>query len=399
MAIIDLFRGIAVIIDDEVEDEKSDISQIITQIQQLNIPFLPFSIIPDDEIVNNIINIPFLLLDWDLFSSSSSEDEKKAGIVIPNYLKENGVQNNIDFIKKIKEKCFCPIFIFSKLNIEDIKSKLEDNNLYSDAKPNIVLIKSKDEIIKGSGLLKEIEDWTASNSSIYVMKEWDSLYQKSKNKLFSEFLNYSQNWPQILWNNFGSDGVDKSTSLIEFITQNLLTRMNLHDFDEKIILCESKKEQNIAELKSVLEGQIFLKKESLNPEHIATGDLFYWGSTYYLNIRASCDLIYSRKDGSSIDEVELYLIRGKKLPEEKYKAFFSHDYGHFKKLDCQAIVLSVDKGKVIDFRFNKLEIHKWGAIKEKRIGRILPPYIIKIQQKYASYFHRQGLPRIPSEAI
>ena len=42
---------------------------------------------------------------------------------------------------------------------------------------------------------------------------------------------------------------------------------------------------------------------------------------------------------------------------------------------------------------------QWNNIKDNRIGRLLPPYITRVQQKYAHYLQRQGLPRIPKQAI
>ena len=56
-------------------------------------------------------------------------------------------------------------------------------------------------------------------------------------------------------------------------------------------------------------------------------------------------------------------------------------------------------GKILSFSLRKLSIKKWNEIKDNRQGRLLPPYITKIQQKYSAYIQRQGLPSIPKEAI
>ena len=56
-------------------------------------------------------------------------------------------------------------------------------------------------------------------------------------------------------------------------------------------------------------------------------------------------------------------------------------------------------GKIFCFSLRDIKTEKWKDIKDNRIGRLLPPYITKVQQKYAAYLQRQGLPRIPEEAI
>ncbi len=44
-----------------------------------------------------------------------------------------------------------------------------------------------------------------------------------------------------------------------------------------------------------------------------------------------------------------------------------------------------------------LVIKKFKELKDKRIGRILPPYITRIQQKCSQYIVREGTMPIPKE--
>ena len=44
-----------------------------------------------------------------------------------------------------------------------------------------------------------------------------------------------------------------------------------------------------------------------------------------------------------------------------------------------------------------LVIRKFREIKDKRIGRVLPPYITRIQQKCSQYIVREGTMPIPRE--
>lgn len=393
-----LFNGVAVVIDDEVKDPNANIGNILSQIEKQNIPLLTYEEIPQEEIVNHFKNLSFLLLDWQLLKKEVSKKIVE-GVTIPEGIQAHEVTENIDFIKKLKKVCFCPIFIFTDTDVERIKTKLENEGLYKRDRPNHIFVKSKMGLKGKTKLFNEVERWLTQNPSVYVLKEWEREYQKSKNKMFAEFQELSPVWPKIMWANFGDDGVNKSLNLGELISRNLHTRMTPFEFSEKI-LNERGSEIESDELRRVMEGERFLKQGNLHDDNISSGDVFKLQGKYYLNIRAACDLIPDRSEpNSSIDNIELYLLKGDELPENKVKSLFNKKYGHFSEIDSQSIIFPLYGGKAIDFRFKKLGKKFWKELKDKRIGRLLPPYINKIQQKYALYFQRQGLPRIPDAAI
>src|SRR3546814_19275093 len=47
------------------------------------------------------------------------------------------------------------------------------------------------------------------------------------------------------------------------------------------------------------------------------------------------------------------------------------------------------------FDFKKLQIGTWEDWKTHRQGRLLPPFSTRLQQNYAAYLQRTGLPTIP----
>ena len=98
----------------------------------------------------------------------------------------------------------------------------------------------------------------------------------------------------------------------------------------------------------------------------------------------------------------MYLISGAVVDENLInsndKDAIIFDSGEFhEKINCS--YASFVQGNILCFTFRELKIKKWKDIKDYRIGRLLPPYITKIQQKYASYLQRLGLPSIPEKAI
>jgi len=47
------------------------------------------------------------------------------------------------------------------------------------------------------------------------------------------------------------------------------------------------------------------------------------------------------------------------------------------------------------FQFKNLIVGEWKEWKDRRIGRLLPPYLTRLQQRYSAYLQRPGLTKIP----
>ncbi|RYE26611.1 MAG: hypothetical protein EOP48_35065 [Sphingobacteriales bacterium] len=117
-----------------------------------NIPVLKLDSIPsNDELIGNLQNISFVLLDW-RFENSVRLD----GVRLPAHLEAFQAQENLDFIKKLLAVCFCPIFIFTNDNVDDIKALLTEAGLYFENKPNNIFLKSKGDLQRGNKLFLEV---------------------------------------------------------------------------------------------------------------------------------------------------------------------------------------------------------------------------------------------------
>lgn len=131
-------------------------------------------------------------------------------------------------------------------------------------------------------------------------------------------------------------------------------------------------------------------------DDIRCGDLFKLPKgKYLLNIRADCDCV--PRDGLRRDDVELYCIKGEKMRQSEVA--HAYEGGHFRERRDQSIVFAATGGKSIRFRFKNLRVKAFGTLKEQRIGRVLHPYLTRIQQRYALYLQRQGLPSVPAGAV
>lgn len=193
-------------------------------------------------------------------------------------------------------------------------------------------------------------------------------------------------------------------------------------------------------MRRVIEGERYLVYDT-QPVQAYTGDLFKDDNNkYYLNIRAQCDL--SRMNECDTYNPLLYCIEGKKLRNkdivtedirmtteetlifDERKSFsldemreickdetkvrdFNRNFakhrnsiffrkGTFLERNDKVIVGCVAGEQVLQFNLN-ISIEEFSTLKDKRIGRILPPYITRIQQKCAQNMVREGVMPVPKQ--
>ena len=218
----ELLKGVAVIIDDEVGESSSGISRLIMDIEKRKIPCLKYSELPDNSVIDNFSDAPFIILDWKFGSGD--------GVTVSQYQ----LEDNIDFIRHVRKNCFVPIFIFTNQNLDNLKDDLRSHDAADFVGDSMIFLKNKSELIGGK-LFDEIEEWLKSTPSAYVIKKWALEYKKAKISMFNDLYSKSKNWPSVFWNGYGSDGTNPSVELNEMLMQNLQGRFSNIEFDEGII--------------------------------------------------------------------------------------------------------------------------------------------------------------------
>lgn len=431
-----LFQGIAVIFDDEISNPTSTISTIKEIIQSKNIPVAVYKEMPRQEIIPALSNASFVILDWDYTNSELSVDGDER-LSIPAELKAEQDQNLIQFIRELLRLVFIPVFIFTSKSVDSIKTTLRDAGLWNDNKENRIFIKQKNDISSENLLFGAIEGWLKAMPSVYVLKEWEKNISRSKNAMFLDLYGYSPNWVKIIWDMLKEDTIENHREFGEFVTRTLNNRIGVYTFDEEII--SAQKDISPEELRRVVEGERYLAYD-VQPEQAYTGDLFKEGGKYYLNIRAQCDL--SRMDERGVYNPLLYCIEGKKL---RSKDIVTEDirmttegtlvFGAGKRFSLDNMrEICKDEAKIQDFNKNFAKhrngiffrkgvflerndkviigcvageqalqfdldicIKEYNTEKDKRIGRILHPYITRIQQKCSQNMVREGIMPMPKE--
>jgi len=104
-----------------------------------------------------------------------------------------------------------------------------------------------------------------------------------------------------------------------------------------------------------------------------------------------------KNNGQSRERV--HLLEGSVFNKEKEK--YSKKHGGFPAPTTQEIIFCMYNKKSLVFDFKNFSVEEYGQIRntKSRIGRLLPPFLTQICTRHAQYLLRQGLPRIPQEAI
>jgi hypothetical protein len=262
-------------------------------------------------------------------------------------------------------------------------------------------VKSKADV-KEAGIFEVLSKWMKDAPSVYVLKKWERAYASAKNELFRDFYAKSVRWPLVLWNTYKEDNVPPSAELGNLIGRNLLSRMTPFDFDlgpfDEAFKALAADESNSRDaVIKVLEGERFLPKNRIHGDTLAPGDVFKRGGDFYVNIRPDCDCI--ARDGMIQADVKAYLLKGSKITNAKVHERLSPKYGTISESDTESVVFGLTGGATVSFQFGTLLVEESGGWMTNRIGRLLPPYLTRLQQRYSAYLQRPGLSRIPKAAL
>lgn len=391
MELKSLMSGIAVVIDDKIEDRRDEaedrIVKIVEQVErEWNLPFYKAKNVPAPETWPNLLRAAsFILLDWKLWPSDASQ------------LKQASIETNIQFLKQARDY-LVPVFIFTNEGIEDVTNELPEE-IYHEESPekSFVFIQRKTDLLPDDGSLNfsAIENWVRKNASVYALKAWEQSFYAAKKELFSSMYKKNSDWPKVFWKAYEEDSVDPNLSLMDLINDNLRGRMRANAFEEGIL--DSAYENIPREDLQALIGEVSFQGIPSENE-IRCGDLFKLpGGKFLLNLRPDCDCI--PRDDQEIDRVQLYCVEGKKMTDRELRKQYEERVGHFEEKVWETVVFAAGEGKSVRFNFKKLCIEEFSELKDKRIGRLLHPFLTRIQQRFGLYLQRQALPRIPEAAI
>ena len=126
--ILELFKGIVVIIDDKINDTSSKIFEIKQEIEKKDISVVCYDNIPAIEKISSFSNASFIILDWS-FSDLDGNGDLDERISMGATNKKEEEERIIKLIKRINNDFFIPLFIFSDETEENIKEKISEREV------------------------------------------------------------------------------------------------------------------------------------------------------------------------------------------------------------------------------------------------------------------------------
>lgn len=393
----ELMSGIAVVIDDALgcepgigadEIEYDPIGQIVDWFERKwKLPFVKGTSLPRESVWPSLLQAAsFVLLDWQLWPRGAAELEHRT------------IMEIIEFLR-IAKRSLVPVFIFTKASPDDVIAKLPED-VYEDPASgrSFVFVGRKDELWTDSEVnVAMLEKWVHGNASVYALRTWEKVLSGAKNELFRAMCDKSVDWPRVFWKAYVTDGAVPSASLTNLINEGLRGRMRVDAFEEEYLGGEFDAVP-AEELRRLIAETSFRLEAGLPPDEIRCGDLYKRsGGKYWLNLRPDCDCI-PRREGNAGD-VDLHCVEGKRASSGDIRGRFDPRNGHFEERVFESFAFAVVEGKSIVFDFRKLSVMKFSQVREQRLGRLLHPYLTRVQQRYALYVQRQALPRVPEAAV
>lgn len=410
-----LFVGEILVVDDEIQEEESDISVIIEYLESQGFSLIKKETFPLIEKLEGH-KISMVICDW---------------MFIENNLDLNA-EAVIGFINNIQSKYFIPVFICTGSKKEDVVRYLTNPDFncgnYKNNEASSIFIVNKDEI-KGDMIFEFLHKWLEKNPSVKLMKEWEISIENVKNKMFSDLYKTSEYWPCVLAKTFRADREQNIPEAMgEFVTRNLLSRICDYNISEIV-----EGENADIDMEVVLEGERCYHYENANIKATTafkTGDILQKGEALFIVVKRQCDL-----NGSA--NKNLYVLRMKELTEVEQKPIavnlegnevriFSAHYqlekseedkinkeldnafektrvlhqGKILETAFQVIVPCVCRKKAVAIDLRRLELIELideKLVEYERIARLLEPYISIVVDKFASYMSSKGSMRIPEE--
>lgn len=304
-----LFQGIAVVIDDEIDNEHATISSIAKVIEDnFDIQCLKLSRPPSVSSVKALCEATMVILDWML-----NENNIPPGVQSGEALEEVSDLEKVNVIKQLLDKSLSPVFIVTS-NPQKARAAIENSEVKSDLDHRL-FVKGKSELDDKDKIEHCLNEWLTKNHESYVLKEWEYIADEAKFNFFRLFGRDDTKWADALWSRLKEDDESECQDMFgEYLTRCIVNQMDDFVFESKVLEREKQSGDDRNKIiKTIVNNEkIKWAPEGYYPTHPHAGDLYYCqkGKTFRLNIRADCDTARTSK---SSEETLLYCIEGKRF--------------------------------------------------------------------------------------
>lgn len=395
-----LLTGPVVFIDDQIEQEGgSQASHLLESIKSAGRPVLASPRLPTEEEREQWFehwgSLSFLVIDWDLSPGSTGGI---GGSTLGAYERAK----LFVFLRTLMDEIYCPIFVISAEDTADIERQLQENETLRDANGQLdgrISVFPKDALM--DNILESLDHRFGESPALSVLRTWERETEQARNRLFIDFNDLEPDWPVYIWRRASEDGTDPAYELSSVVSANLLSRVNPVAFDSAAIEDYAGTFTGDA-MRKVSQGRTLIGGQRLSDRMVFPGDVFQLDADkpdeVWINVSPVCQTVPRpiSKGSQELKQVRLHLVQGLRqaMPDSK------NTYGKLEALGKgptgEVIHTLLDEFPFY-FRFEDAEFHLWEEIKSSRIGRLLPPYVTRLQQKHSAYMQSEGLPRVAME--
>ena len=380
-----ILAGPVAFIDDELERDGSQAHQLLQDIRATGRPVASATGLPQnpEAWIEQWQSLAFVVVDWDLSPGSGSSTGASE-------LGQFARERLFDFVRLLMDRLFCPIFIISAEDTNDIARQLVENGRLLTQAGNLdprIAVFAKD-VLMGK-LIDHLEEQIRTSPSLSALKAWEAGYDSAKNRLFVELNQMEPDWPAYIWKTAVADSVDPSHELASVISANLLSRFDPVLFDGDAIT--SVAASTNAAARAVLHGRTFVGAAQLPESMVMPGDLFRLAEDdpeIWMNVSPACQTV-----GRSGDPIQLHLLRGHKVERPASQGAFKTLVHNHESPNKILIHTLIDEDPYV-FEFGRAQFCNWEDIRATRIGRLLPPYVTRVQQMHGAYIQSEGLPMV-----
>lgn len=398
MSILD---GSVVFIDDEWDVDGKDANHFYVELRDAGRPIALYKTLPDETHFDHWEGLALLLVDWDLVGSESR---------VPGAtdLQEEPRKEMVEFLNRVIKRFYCAVYVVSTDPTDKVESGLKETKGFSDELLGArIKVRQKSQL--RSGLLSALESEISADPGLSVLRAWEKEHQRAKNQMLNEFAKLAPNWPAYIVRATKHDGADPAHELMETLYANLRHRVDPQVLDQERYIKEDGTSPGET-LRKVAQGRTMLLGD-FSPKMVYPGDLFCLDGdpedTVWINVSPVCQTVarpmkvngVEQKDGDGnvvVKAVRLHLLKGtrQEMPPSSKKLEKLR-----KEMDGPngAVIYTLFDGHPYAFEFDEAQIMAWEEVKARRVGRVLPPFITRVQQKHAAYIQSEGLPRVEFE--